>query len=250
MNFLRIGEDAGVATVALCRGKVNAINETVIDELAEGFRKLEKNRDIRAVILTGAGKFFTFGFDIPEFLGYPKNDFIRYLTKFTDFYTYLFTYPKPVVAALNGHTIAGGCMMAIACDCRIMVSGKAKISLNEIAFGSSLFAGSVELMKLWLGQRKAETAMLSGAMYSPEEARQMGLIDLVVSPERLADESEKAARQYADLDPAAFRSIKALLRKPLAEDMKKREKDSILEFVDIWYSEETWKRLQDKVIHG
>jgi len=250
MSFLQISEKAGTARVALSRGKVNAVNETVVDELAEGFRKLEENRNVRAVILTGTGKFFTFGFDIPEFLGYPKNDFIRYLTKFTDFYTYLFTYPKPVIAALNGHTIAGGCMMAIACDYRIMVSGKAKIALNEIDFGSSLFAGSVELMKLWLGQRNAEAATLGGVMYSPEEALQLGLIDKIVPPEELEGEADKIARQYAEKDAAAFRSIKKLLRKPLAEDMKKRERDSILEFVDIWYSEATWKKLQDKVIHG
>ncbi|MFB3924999.1 MAG: enoyl-CoA hydratase/isomerase family protein [Syntrophales bacterium] len=250
MNFLQISEKAGIAKVALSRGKVNAINEKVVDELAECFRKLEEDYHIRAVILTGTGKFFTFGFDIPEFLGYPKNDFIRYLTKFTDFYTCLFTYPKPVIAALNGHTIAGGCMMAIACDYRIMVPGKAKISLNEIDFGSSLFAGSVELMKLWLGQRNAEAATLGGTMYCAEEALQLGLIDRIVPPEELHAEAEKTAAQYAGKDAAAFRSIKKLLRKPLADDMKKRERDSILEFVDIWYSEATWKRLQGKVIHG
>jgi len=250
MSFLQISEKAGIARVALSRGKVNAVNETVVDELAECFRKIEEDGNIRAVILTGTGKFFTFGFDIPEFLGYAKNDFIRYLTKFTDFYTYLFTYPKPVIAALNGHTIAGGCMMAIACDYRIMVPGKAKISLNEIEFGSSLFAGSVELMKLWLGQRNAEAAMLGGTMYSAEEAHRLGLIDRIVPPEELEGEAEKTAARFAEKDAAAFGSIKKLLRKPLADDMKKRERDSILEFVDIWYSEATWKRLQDKVIHG
>jgi enoyl-CoA hydratase/carnithine racemase len=155
-----------------------------------------------------------------------------------------------VIAALNGHTIAGGCMMAIACDCRIMVPGKSKISLNEIDFGSSLFAGSVELMKLWLGQRNAETAMLGGTMFSPEEAHRLGLIDQIVAPEELEGEADKIARRLAEKDPAAFRSIKKLLRKPLADEMKKREKDSILEFVEIWYSEATWKKLQDKQIRG
>ncbi len=250
MNFLQISESAGIARIALARGKVNAINEAVVDELAGAFRKLEEDGNVRAVILTGTGKFFTFGFDIPEFLGYPKDDFVRYLTKFTDFYTYLFTYPKPVIAALNGHTIAGGCMMAIACDGRIMVTGKAKIALNEIDFGSSLFAGSVELMKLWLGQCRAEAAMLGGTMYSPEEALGLGLVDEVVAPEELDAKAESAARRYAEKDPAAFRSIKGLLRKPLADEMRRRERDSILEFVGIWYSEATWKRLQEKKIHG
>jgi 3,2-trans-enoyl-CoA isomerase len=172
MQFLQLRKNEGIATVTLGRGKVNAINEYVIDEMADCFGMLADDHEVKAVIITGAGKFFSFGFDIPEFLRYTKVDFVRYLTKFTDFYTFLFLYPKPVVAALNGHTIAGGCMIAIACDYRIMVSGKAKIALNEINFGSSLFAGSVEMMKLLLVQRKAEEAAYSGAMYAAEEAYQ------------------------------------------------------------------------------
>jgi len=248
MEFARTSIDDGIATIALQRGKVNAIDEAVVDELKECFTLLAENPEVRAVIFTGEGKFFTFGFDIPEFLSYPRESFIRYLTKFTDLYTYLFLYPKPVIAALNGHTIAGGCMLAIACDYRLMVSGKAKISLNEINFGSSLFAGSVELMKFWLGHRKAERAVLSGGMFSAEEALQLGLIDQIVSYDDMEAAAKTMARDYAAKDGAAFRSIKHLVRKPLADDMIAREHDSIIEFVDIWYSEETWKTLQGKTI--
>jgi enoyl-CoA hydratase/carnithine racemase len=200
--------------------------------------------------LTGEGKFFTFGFDIPEFLSYTKEAFVRYLTKFTGLYTDIFLYPKPVVAALNGHTIAGGCMLAIACDYRIMVPGNAKISLNEINFSSSVFAGSVELMKLLLGQKQAETALLGGAMYSAEEALQLGLIDRIAAAADLGNAAMAKAREFAAQDSAAFRSIKKLLRQATAEEMMKREKASILEFIDIWYSEKTWKGLQEKVIHA
>jgi 3,2-trans-enoyl-CoA isomerase len=211
---------------------------------------LADDHEVKAVIITGAGKFFSFGFDIPEFLRYTKVDFVRYLTKFTDFYTFLFLYPKPVVAALNGHTIAGGCMIAIACDYRIMVSGKAKIALNEINFGSSLFAGSVEMMKLLLGQRKAEEAAYSGAMYAAEEAYQRGLIDRISTEEALESDARNVALMYASRDGVAFKSIKNLLRKSAAEDMRRRERDSIREFVDIWYSESTWKTLQEKTIYS
>lgn len=250
MEFVRFTTDEGIARVALSRGKVNAINEKVVEELSNCFKELADDSEVKAVILTGEGKFFTFGFDIPEFLGYSKDSFIRYLTKFTDLYTYLFLYPKPVIAALNGHTIAGGCMLAISCDYRIMVQGKAKISLNEINFGSSLFAGSVEIMKLLLGQKNAEAALYGGTMYSPEEALQSGLIDQISSEADLEVEARKIAQQYAAKDGAAFKSVKNLLRKPAAEEMIKREKDSILEFVDIWYSESTWKNLQEKTIRS
>lgn len=250
MDFVSLQTNEGIARVALSRGKVNAINEKVVDELTDCFRALSYDPGVRAVILTGQGKFFTFGFDIPEFLSYTKEAFVRYLTKFTGLYTDIFLYPKPVVAALNGHTIAGGCMLAIACDYRIMIPGNAKISLNEINFRSSVFAGSVELMKLWLGQRQAEAALLSGAMYSAEEALQLGLIDRITTKDDLEGEALKKAREYASQDGAAFRSIKKLLRQATAEEMMKREKASILEFVDIWYSEKTWKGLQEKVIRA
>jgi 3,2-trans-enoyl-CoA isomerase len=105
-------------------------------------------------------------------------------------------------------------------------------------------------MKLWLGQRQAEAALLRGAMYSAEEALEMGLIDQITTKDDLDGEALKKAREYASQDGAAFRSIKKLLRQATAEEMTKREKASILEFVDIWYSEKTWKGLQEKVIHA
>ncbi len=116
MEFLRVEKADGIAKVILARGKVNAINEFVIDELTACFRELAADDATKAVILTGQGKFFTYGFDIPEFLNYKQEDFLRYLTKFTSFYGDIFLYPKPVIAALSGHTMAGGCMIAIACD--------------------------------------------------------------------------------------------------------------------------------------
>jgi 3,2-trans-enoyl-CoA isomerase len=227
MEFANLTINEGIAKIALNRGKVNAINERVVEELTDCFRRLSCDLDVKAIIFTGEGKFFTFGFDIPEFLSYSKESFIRYLTKFTGLYTDIFLYPKPVIAALNGHTIAGGCMLAIACDYRIMVGGRTKISLNEINFGSSLFAGSVVMTQLLLGQRKSENALLSGAMYSAEEACQMGLIDQTSSEIDLEAEAIKIALQYAAKDEAAFRSIKKLLRGPIAEEIMKRERDSI-----------------------
>ncbi len=250
MNFISVSQEDGMATVILNRGKVNALNETLVEQISSCFVKLEKDKSIQAIIFTAQGKFFSFGFDIPEFLSYPKESFIRYLTKFTDLYTSLFLFPKPIVAALNGHTIAGGCMLALACDSRIMVSGKAKISLNEISFGSSVFAGSVEMLKFCVGQKIAESVLYSGAMYSAEEAIHLGLIDRISSSKNLMDDARKAAQDFIVKERPAFRAIKGLLRKPVAEEMVKREKDSIREFVDIWYSEKTWKNLEKIKIHS
>ena len=244
MSFLHVSIDGEFATITLSRGKVNALNEPMVEEITRSFQDLAIDNEVKSIIFTGSGKFFSFGFDVPEFLSYPKSDFIRYLEKFTTLYTSLFCFPKPVVAALNGHTIAGGCMLATACDFRLMVTGKARISLNEITFGAPVPAGALEMLKYCAGPRNAQAIVYSGAMYSAEEAFQLGLVDQISSEDALAEDARKIAQELAEKDSSAFTSIKHLLRKPVAEQMIKREKDAILEFVDIWYSEQTWENLK------
>ncbi|HXG31330.1 MAG TPA: enoyl-CoA hydratase/isomerase family protein [Thermodesulfobacteriota bacterium] len=244
MGFIDLSMEENIATVVLNRPKVNAINEGVVDELSGCLKKLETDPSVRAVILTGEGSFFSFGFDIPEFLGYPKDSFTGFLMRFTDILRYIFLFPKPVVAALNGHTIAGGCMLAIACDYRLMVSGKPKISLNEITFGSTVFTSGVEILKFWVGGKNAETILYGGEMYTAEDARALGLIHEVVGKEGIREAARSVAKGLAKRDGRAFKSVKTLLRKQVAEEIERRERDSILEFVDIWYSEDTWKNLE------
>ena len=197
-------------------------------------------------MLTGHGKFFSFGFDIPEFLPYSKEDFTAFLTRFAAFYRDLFIFAKPVIAALNGHAIAGGCMVALACDRAIMAEGS-KISLDEIGFGSSVFAGSVGLLQFRTGPRAADV-LYSGAMYSPVEAQGIGLIDEVVATDALRDRAREIATELGSRRAAAFASLKSLLRKPVADAMAIREATSIREFVDIWYSEPTWTNLRSITI--
>jgi 3,2-trans-enoyl-CoA isomerase len=249
MNFVQMIKSAGIASLMLSRGKVNALNNEVVDQIRNALSSIEHDPDIKAVILTAQGNFFSFGFDIPEFLSYTKQQFTDYLNNFTCLYTYIFNYPKPVVAALNGHTIAGGCMLALACDHRVMVSGKAKISLNEIEFGSSVFAGSTEMLRFHVGSHNAAKILYSGAMYSAEEARETGMVDTVVEDSDLMETAMKIASELGDKDLPAFSSIKSLLRKTVAEEMKRHENDSIKEFVDIWYSDSTWEKLKNIKIH-
>lgn len=245
MQFVTINKDEDLATITMNRGKVNAFNDALVDDLRQSFRESEKDSQTSALILTGSGKFFSFGFDISHFLGYSKEEFVHYLGHFTDFYTEVFLFPKPVIAAINGHATAGACMLATACDHRIMARGRAKISINEIGFGSSIFAGSVEMLKFCVGERIAQTMLYSGAMYTGDQALKMGLVDQTVSEENLLAQARTVAQEFAQKDARAFRSIKLLLRGPVAEAMRSRETASIQEFVDIWYSPETWRHLQE-----
>lgn len=249
MAFVRVETRDGIATVVLSRGKVNALNGIVIDELRACFNALEADPDTKAIVFTGSGKFFSFGFDIPAFLSFAKDDFRDFLIQFTDFYTYLFLFPKPVVAALNGHTIAGGCMLALACDYRAMTANNGKISLNEIAFGSSIFAGSTEMLRFLVGNANAAKVLYSGAMYSAEEALGLGLVQEATSDTDLMDKAKAIAADLAAKHAPAFAGIKALLRKPVADGWIRREKASISDFLEIWYAEPTWTNLRNIKIY-
>lgn len=244
MEHVIVSMEKEVAVVRLFRGKVNALNLEVVTELADAFASIEQDPAARAVVLTGTGSFFSFGFDIPHFLGCSRGDFSRYLTAFTDLYTAIFGFPKPVVAALNGHTVAGGCMLALACDRRIMVGGKSKISLNEIGFGSSVFAGSVEMLRFCVGGPNAQKVLYSGAMFTARQAEAMGLVDRVCPNETLAADALAMAEALGAKAQPAFAEIKALLRGPVVDQMRAGEASSIRTFVNIWYSPETWEQIK------
>jgi enoyl-CoA hydratase/carnithine racemase len=244
MDFVEVSKKEGIATLTLCRGKVNALTGDLVDQIRESLWKIEKDPNIRAVILTGKGAFFSFGFDVPEFLSYSREQFSDYLKNFTSLLTYMFLYPKPIVASLNGHTMAGGCMLSLACDQRIMAAGRAKISLNEISFGSSVLAGSTEMLRACVGNAKAQEILFSGAMYSAQQAEEMGLVEHVAPEQDLIELSEKIAVELGEKPSAAFVSIKLLLRKPIVEEFAKKEADAIKEFVNIWYSDATWENLK------
>jgi enoyl-CoA hydratase/carnithine racemase len=217
MNHVLIEEHGEVSILKLSRGKVNALNNELVGELRAELERLKRDPGVRSVILTGEGKFFSFGFDIPEFMDFTREAFTGFLMNLTGLYRCIFLFPKPVIAALNGHTIAGGCMLAMACDQRIMVTGRAKISLNEIAFGSSVFAGSVEILKCRVGHANAERILFSGEMFPAEEALQMGMVDRVVGEDELAGAALATAREFAARDGAAFASIKKLLHGPVVD---------------------------------
>lgn len=244
MRYVDIGREGEVVVLILHRGKVNALNEAVVDELRSHLEEVALDASVKAVVLTGHGKFFSFGLDVPELYSQSREEFTRFVEMFTELYTAVYVYPKPVIAALNGHAIAGGCMLALACDRRLMAAGKGRIGLNEITFGSSVFAGSVEMLRACVGEQNAEKLLFSGVMSDGDGALALGLVDRIVPAADLPGLALEEASVMASRDGTAFADMKRLLRGPIAEAMRSREGDSIREFVRIWYSETTRRQLK------
>jgi enoyl-CoA hydratase/carnithine racemase len=129
-----------------------------------------------------------------------------------------------------------------------MAGGRARISLNEITFGSTVFAGCTEMLRFAVGSRNASRILVSGALYSAEEARQLGLIDEVCNRDDVLAAARMAAAEMAAKSGAAFAGIKRLLRAPIAAEMQRREELSILDFLEVWHSPRTRAALQKIVI--
>ena len=128
-------------------------------------------------------------------------------------------------------------MLATACDYRLMVDGKAKISLNEIAFGSTVFQSAIEILKYWVGGRMAQKILFSADMYSAQQALEMGIIDEIVEPDKLSERTAELADHFGKKNPAAYAHMKKMLRGPVVDVISSREQKTIAEFVEIWYSD-------------
>jgi len=250
MSYVDLKESDVLATITLRRAPVNALNEQVLDELKAAFHGVAHDESIKAVVLTGEGSFFSFGFDVPGFMSLPKDDFQSYVSKFSNLTKHIFTFPKPTIAAINGHAVAGGCVLALACDYRITKSEKAKIALNEMTFGSTVFSSVTEILKYAVGSREGEKILYSGKMYSAQDALSVGLVDKVSGEKEFLSDVTQVAQKFAEKDIRAFSSIKKILKQDTLNSINMNEEESILEFVDIWYSDSTREQLAKIEIRG
>src|SRR5947207_7481916 len=181
----------GIVTLRLAHGKASALDVELCDELR---RQLDASRDARSVILTGTGTIFSAGVDLFRMTKEGAPYVERFLPRLRDVLNDLFEFPRPVIAAANGHAIAGGCLMVAACDYRLMSGGR--IGVPELLVGVPFPLAAMEILKFAAGRDAAQLAY-SGAALTPEEARGKGLVDEVVGPEQLMPRAQEAAERFA-----------------------------------------------------
>ena len=159
----------------------------------------------------------------------------------------MFLLPAPVVAAINGHAIAGGCILAFQCDSRLMAGGSFKIGLNEARLGLALPAFVVETFRGRLAPGALERMILEGPLFSPEEAANAGLVDEVVPAPELEVRAVEKARQLASVPVAAFAESKRLLREEVSVRAEKGRREDSRRWIDLWFSPEAQRRIGEVV---
>jgi enoyl-CoA hydratase len=205
----------GIAVVTMQHGKVNALDIEMCEAIATRFKDLAS--DAKAVVLTGQGRAFSAGVDLVR-LSHGGADYVRkFLPVLHRFFEAVFFHPKPVVAAVNGHAIAGGCVLAWCADRRIMARAPGRIGVTELLVGVPFPALAFEIVRHAVPKRYLAEVTYGGGTYEPETALARGFIDAVSEPTELMTEALAAARQLTALSPAAFAQNKMQIRQPVSE---------------------------------
>ncbi|MGH3164359.1 MAG: enoyl-CoA hydratase/isomerase family protein [Trebonia sp.] len=207
-------EDVGdVAVIRLAHGPVNAMDIELCAALTAECRSVAAG-PARAVVLTGRGASFSAGVDLKRFLDGGPAYTDEFFPALSGSFEALFTIGKPVVAAVNGHAIAAGCILAAAADVALMADSKGRIGVPELAVGVGFPRIALEILTGKVGVTTARKLILSAGTYGPAKAAEWGLIDHVFGAETLVTEAVSAARALADGIPAdSFAFAKAQLHR-------------------------------------
>lgn len=205
----------GCAVVRMNTNKVNVQNDPFFGDLHDAFDRLEREFGALPVVLTGQGDVFSAGIDFQysfEIFGSGSQDKISdWYRAYRETNLRIFKYPRPTVAAINGHAIAGGLITALDCDFRVAARKPAKFGLNEVPIGIPMPAAYVEIIKYALGTQVGALATLRGQLYGLEEAQRLGFFHAVVEPDRLLSTAIAHAKCITpDCNTAYAMSKKAL----------------------------------------
>jgi enoyl-CoA hydratase len=235
-----------VTVLRMAHGKANALDLEFCEALTSQLDECQRSPSIGALVLTGTGRMFSAGVDLPRVVdgGAP---YVRvFLPAVNRMFQTLFAFPKPVVAAVNGHAIAGGCIMACAADARLMSRDGGRIGIPELLVGVPFPVVPLEIMRFAAPSQYLQSLAYRGLTLAAGEALQHSLIDSVTDPDRLLDEAVAAAESLSALPAAAFTLTKAQFREPALQRMRAGATiDAAVQ--DVWASDATLAAIRDYV---
>jgi enoyl-CoA hydratase len=239
LSLVSIQDRDGIAVVALDRPPANAFSAELVEELASA---LESRAAARAVVLTSTSpKIFSGGWDLSKVSVLARPDMEEFLENYCDLVRRLFTFPAPIVAALPGHAIAGGLIVAAAADERYAAEGPGRFGLSEVALGVPLPASCLELFRYLLGGRRMERLAASAQNESGEPAVALGLLDGLVPAADLLDFALERAGKLARGSASAYAEVKRRARAEALLRFDAARADD--PFLDFWFSEDARARI-------
>ncbi|MFO7555866.1 MAG: enoyl-CoA hydratase/isomerase family protein [Desulfobacterales bacterium] len=238
MGMISVEKHGKVLLAKLNYGVTNALNPKVFHELGEILLQVENDNAVHGLVLGSSNeKFFSIGFDIPKLYEMDRDDFSAFYRMFNKVCMDLYTLSKPTVAAITGHAIAGGCILALCCDYRFIGKGKKLMGLNEVKLGVPVPYLPDRVLHALAGAQKAREMMEGGRFYSPDEMLKAGVVDEVLSNEEVVKKAIEHADALGSLSKKAYGVIKQNRVEVIAEQVAARQEDKAEKFIECWYSD-------------
>ncbi len=241
---MELHRDGEVALLRIQAGKANAINAAFLERLGALLGELG---DARALVITGHQGFFSAGLDLPALLTLERAGMKSFIDGFSASMQRLFELPLPVVAAVNGHAIAGGCVLALQADYRVITDAACRIGLNEAQLGIGLPPVVVETLRCQVPASSLLPIALEGRLFEPQEALKVGLVHEVVPAASLEVRALAKARELAAIAPTSYRQIKESLRRPALEAIRAGSGLQADGWVATWFSAGGQERIRAAV---
>jgi enoyl-CoA hydratase len=236
--MFKVVNEGGVATVTLARGKANALDVDFCKALKREFRRLAKS-EASAVILTSQGKIFSAGVDLPQAAEGGRKYLRALVIALDEMYEELFYFPKPLIAAINGHAIAGGCVLACCADYRVLAKDAGRMGVTELRVGVPFPPFAFEVLRATTSPTHFPKFTASGDTFDTEAAIENGFADEAVSADRLMSRAMEKAGQLAAIRPEAFRVNKLHARAPAKQILKNDRGRLANQIMKVWEAKET-----------
>jgi enoyl-CoA hydratase len=234
----------GVTTLRLAHGKVSALDIELIDGLARALAEAAAS-DARAVILTGTGSSFSAGVDLFRLVDGGREYAERFVPALSRTLLELFSFPKPLIVAVNGHAIAGGCIFTLAGDYRLMASGNGRIGMPELLVGVPFPPSVLEAVRFAVPPQHLQMLIYTGRTSTPDDALRFGLIDEIAEPAALLARAEEIARQFVSLPERVFAVTKRQLRDHTISRAKHYANELDAEVKELWSDPATHARVRE-----
>ena len=218
-EFVNLEVDGAIGTIRLDRPPMNALNVQVQEEIRAAALEASTRSDVRAVVIYGGPKVFAAGADIKEMAKMSYTDMVDRSAGLSSAFTSVARIPKPVVAAVNGYALGGGCELSLCADRRVAATN-AKLGQPEILLGAIPGAGGTQRMARLVGPSKAKDICFTGRFLDAEEALRIGLVDDVVEPDQVYDAARAWAEQFATGPTYALRAAKESIDLGLSVDLE------------------------------
>jgi enoyl-CoA hydratase len=239
MTLARMDERDGVAIITLDRPRANAFSPELVADLRSAF---VESRGARAVVLGSSQRIFSGGWDLPTIVHFDRPRMAEFVDAYTALIRDVFTHAVPVVAALPGHAIAGGMILAMAADERIAAEGESRFGLSEVNLGVPLPRALYEVFRHQLGPREAERLAASAVNLGLESALDLGFVDRIVPAVDLAEQAFERARTLGEPPKAAVSESRRYAREEaVARFDAARRGDP---FLDFWFAPDARARVQ------